>query len=119
MRRLLLLLELPLLLLAWPVVRLVGAVRRALRRRAWPRTLDAAVDQVLARCPDAAARAAACPSPDAFATAEAHGLGAWVRLELGLWQGNDALLASTGQRDGDRACVVILEAVHRRVCGRG
>jgi hypothetical protein len=45
------------------------------------------------------------------------GLGAWVRNELGLWQGNQALLEATGKSDPDDAALAIIEALWRRLRG--
>ncbi len=39
-----------------------------------------------------------------------RGLGQWIRNNMGLWQGNDRLLAATGERDPDDASGVIIQA---------
>ncbi len=38
------------------------------------------------------------------------GLGQWIRNTMGLWQGNDRLLAATGEQDHDDASGVIIQA---------
>ncbi len=38
------------------------------------------------------------------------GLGQWIRNNMGLWQGNDRLLAAIDERDPDDASDVIIEA---------
>ncbi len=38
------------------------------------------------------------------------GLGQWIRNTMGLWQGNDRLLAATGERHPDDASGVIILA---------
>ena len=43
------------------------------------------------------------------------GLGMWIRNNLGLWNGNGALLQSTGQTDADDASMVIVVAVWDRL----
>ncbi len=37
-------------------------------------------------------------------------LGQWIRNNMGLWQGNERLLAATGERDPDDASGVIIQA---------
>ena len=39
------------------------------------------------------------------------GLGAWIRSNLGLWQGNRVLLESTSEADAEDASMVIVAAV--------
>jgi hypothetical protein len=43
------------------------------------------------------------------------GMGMWVRNNLGLWQGNEALMADTGALDVDGAASVIGRAFWLRV----
>ncbi len=38
------------------------------------------------------------------------GLGQWIRNNMGLWQGNERLLAAIGERDPDDASGVIIQA---------
>jgi hypothetical protein len=42
-------------------------------------------------------------------------LGAWIRNDFGLWQGNRALLEATGKTDPDDVALAIIEALRRRL----
>ncbi|MES2187938.1 MAG: DUF6794 domain-containing protein [Pseudomonadota bacterium] len=43
------------------------------------------------------------------------GMGMWIRENMGLWQGNEELLADTGAYDPDDASAVIIRAFWSRV----
>jgi len=47
------------------------------------------------------------------------GLGMWIRNNLGLWHGNTALLADTGQEHPDGASMVIIEELWERLQAEG
>lgn len=46
------------------------------------------------------------------------GLGMWIRNNLGLWRGNQALLKATRQRHADDASQVLVEAVWQHLQDR-
>jgi hypothetical protein len=84
----------------------------------WPATIDEAAGVVIAALPEAeAAKIASMAESDLI---NLHfGLGMWIRNNLGLWQGNDALMLSI--RDGemdihpDDVSMLIIEQVWRRL----
>jgi hypothetical protein len=83
-----------------------------------PKTVTEAVDMLLSLVPE----------PDRTATAEAacadmlslnFSVGTWVRHNLRLSDGNDALLADTGARGPERAAKVIVRAFGQKMLERG
>jgi len=82
----------------------------------WPTTIDQAVDRILANL-TAVEKAAIRRTPVADLDLLHFSLGAAVRNECGLWDGNTALLASCGSPDmhPDSASVVIIKAVWERL----
>lgn len=44
------------------------------------------------------------------------GLGLWIRNNLGLWHGNQALLDATGEEHPDDASTVIIRAFWTKLC---
>ena len=89
-----------------------------MKQKAWPGTVDEAVVVVLATLSDA--------DKDQIAgMAEADliglhfGLGLWIRNNLGLWHGNQALMQSirqvTPNIHPDDVSTVIIEAVWKRL----
>lgn len=84
----------------------------------WPATMDDAVGVIIAALPESeAAKIAAMPESDLI---HLHfGLGIWIRNNLGLWQGNDALMESIRDRNPgihpDDVSMQIIELVWRRL----
>lgn len=62
----------------------------------WPATIDEAVGVVIATLSDED-KAAIAAMAESELIGLHFGLGAWIRNNLGLWQGNGALLESTGE----------------------
>lgn len=78
-----------------------------MNNKQWPATIDEAVGVVIAALPEA----------DLI---NLHfGLGMWIRNNLGLWQGNDALMQALCRREPgihpDDASMLIIEQVWRRL----
>jgi len=88
-----------------------------MNNKQWPATMDEAVGVVIAALPEVeAAKIAAMPESDLI---HLHfGLGMWIRNNLGLWQGNDALMRALREREPgihpDDASMLIIERVWRR-----
>jgi len=82
----------------------------------WPTTIDQAVDRILGKL-TAAEKVAIRRTPVADLDLLHFGLGAAIRNECGLWDGNTALLASCGSPDmhPDSASAVIVRAVWERL----
>ena len=74
-----------------------------------PKTVEEAVRLLLGLVPQSEqARISALHDDDLI---NLHfGLGMWIRDNLGIWQGNAALLDATGESDADNASDVILRA---------
>ena len=89
-----------------------------MNQKQWPVTIDEAVGVVIATLSDEETASIA-----ALAQAQLiglhFGLGLWIRSNLGLWKGNDALMQSIRERDQaihpDDASMVIIEAVWERL----
>ena len=86
----------------------------------WPRTVDEAVDRILAKLTDAE-KDVVRRTPKSDLHMLHFGLGAGVRNACGLWVGNADLLASCGSPDmhPDSACAVIVQAVWERLRSAG
>ena len=74
-----------------------------------PATVDAAVRLLQGLVPQAEQATIAYMKEDDLITLD-PGLGMWIRNNLGLWRGNDALIESTGEANADDASVVIIRA---------
>ncbi len=74
-----------------------------------PGTVDAAVRLLRGLVPDAEQARIAYLQEDELIGLDL-GLGMWIRNNLGLWQGNVALLEATGESDADDASGVIIRA---------
>ena len=87
-------------------------------RKAWPATIDEAVGVVIAALSDDE-RASIAALEQAELIGLHFGMGAWIRNNLGLWKGNDALMQAIRERDQavhpDDASIVIVEAVWERL----
>jgi hypothetical protein len=79
-----------------------------------PQTVDEAVQILLALVRESEqANIAEIPEDELI---RLHlGMGMWVRNNLGLWKGNEALMADTGALDVDEAASVISRAFWLRV----
>lgn len=78
----------------------------------WPTTVDEAVRVLLRMLPDDEQQKIAAMAEDDLILMH-FGLGAWIRNNLGLWQGNTALQSATGEMDADGASGIILKALWR------
>lgn len=76
----------------------------------WPTTVDAAVRVLRGLLPEDEQQKIAAMAEDDLILMH-FGLGMWIRNNLGLWQGNTALLEATGHTDADDASGVILKAL--------
>ncbi|QKS28191.1 MAG: hypothetical protein HT579_04105 [Candidatus Accumulibacter similis] len=89
-----------------------------MKQKQWPAAIDEAVGVVIATLSDNDKATIA-----AMAKAELIGLqmgpGAWIRNNLGLWKGNDALMRAIREHDQsmhpDDVSMVIVEAVWMRL----
>lgn len=75
----------------------------------FPETIEAAVRLLLALVPEPEqSRVATLTQPELI---NLHfGLGMWIRNNMGLWQGNQALVQACGVQHPDDASVVLIEA---------
>jgi len=78
----------------------------------WPTTIDEAVGVVIASLSDED-KAPLAAMAESELIGLHFGLGAWSRNNLGLWNGNRALLESTGEADD--ASMVIVAALWKRL----
>lgn len=89
-----------------------------MKQKQWPVTIDEAAKVVIAALPEAeAAKIAGMPESELI---HLHfGLGMWIRNNLGLWQGNDALMQVLREREPgihpDDASMLIIEHVWLRL----
>ena len=74
-----------------------------------PATVDAVVRLLIGIVPEAEQARIAYMREDELVTLEI-GLGMWTRNNLGLWNGNAALLDATGEAHADDASGVIIRA---------
>ena len=80
-----------------------------------PSTVDQAVDYVLAVLSDEDKQTIRA-MPEHEVGANLHfGLGMWIRNNLGLWHGNEGLVAMSGSLHPDDASSVIVKALWRRL----
>lgn len=88
-------------------------------RRRWPRSLRAAIDQIVAEL-DAESLRDLREMPQENLCELHFGLGLWIRNGFGLWQGNRELLAECETDDADTASGIILLRLweHVRAGGR-
>jgi hypothetical protein len=91
----------------------------AVTDKKWPVTLDEAVGVILVALPEEeAAKIAAMPESDLI---QLHfGLGMWIRNNLGLWQGNDALMQAISEHEyggvhPDDVSMLIITALWQRL----
>ncbi len=89
-----------------------------MHHKKWPTTIDEAVGVVVATLSDdERASIAALSKPELIGLH--FGLGLWIRNNLGLWKGNEALLQAIRECDQaihpDDASMVIIEAVWERL----
>lgn len=75
----------------------------------FPESVDAAVRLLMAMVPDEERIRIAAMRQEDLALLH-FGLGIWIRNNLGLWQGNQALLEACGHRTPDDASTLIIEA---------
>ena len=75
-----------------------------------PATVDAAVRLLRGLLPDAEQARIAYMTEEDLISLDI-GLGMWIRNNLGLWQGNVALLGATGEAHADDASGVIIRAL--------
>jgi hypothetical protein len=81
---------------------------------AWPRTIREAVDRLLAVLSEEdKAEIRAYQKPELIH--HHFGLGAYIRNNFGLWQGNQALLVDCGAASADSASTIIFEALWVRL----
>lgn len=80
-----------------------------------PGTVDADVRLLRGLVPEAEQARIAYLRVDELVTLEL-GLGMWIRNNLGLWQGNAALLEATGETHADDASAVIIRALWSALC---
>lgn len=89
-----------------------------MNQKQWPATIDEAAGVVIAALHEAeAAKIAGMPESELI---HLHfELGMWIRNNLGLWQGNDALMQALREREPDihpdDASMLIIEQVWRRL----
>lgn len=89
-----------------------------MNQKLWPVTIEEAAGVVIAALPETeAAKIAGMPESELI---NLHfGLGMWIRNNLGLWQGNDALMQALREREPgihpDDASMLIIEQVWRRL----
>jgi len=82
----------------------------------FPTTLSSAIDAVAGEMSqEDKARIAVMSEDDLVNTF--HGLGTWIRANLGLKDGNPALVEATGAPGPDGASLVIIDALWRRLWG--
>lgn len=89
-----------------------------MNQKQWPATIDEAVGVVIATLPDEdKVLIAAMPKSELIGMH--FGLGMWIRNNLGLWQGNDALMQSIRNRNPgihpDDVSMLIIEDVWTRL----
>jgi hypothetical protein len=82
----------------------------------WPRTVDEAVDRILVKLTDDE-KDVLCQTPEDDLDELHFGLGASIRKNCGLWDGNTDLLASCGSPDmhPDSASAVIVQGVWEKL----
>ena len=89
-----------------------------MKQKQWPATIDEAVGVVIATLSDED-KATISAMAESELIGLHMGLGAWIRNNLGLWKGNDALMQAIRERDPeihpDDASMVIVEAVWERL----
>jgi hypothetical protein len=90
-----------------------------MERKQWPATVDEAVGVVIATLSDED-KATIAAMAESELIGLHFGLGRWIRNNLGLWQGNTALMEDTRGRDPsirhpDSVSTVITEAVWERL----
>ena len=89
-----------------------------MNQKQWPTTIDEAVGVVIATLSDEDKPLIAA-MPESELIGMHFGLGMWVRNNLGLWQGNDALMQSIRKRDPgihpDDVSMLIIEDVWKRL----
>ncbi|NBX34208.1 hypothetical protein EBR16_02405 [bacterium] len=81
------------------------------RKKNYPATLAAAVEYCLKTLPVGTLEALLLPPHDELAGDHHFGLGMWVRNNLGLWRGNEALMEAIGAWHPDSASGPILDAL--------
>jgi hypothetical protein len=79
------------------------------RKKTYPPTVPTAVDYCLKTLPVKTLEALLHPEVDVGA--QHFGLGMWVRNQLGLWRGNEALMEAVGAWHPDDASGPILDAL--------
>ena len=85
------------------------------QQNALPETVDAAVRLLQSLVPeDEQARIAQMAETELVMLD--FGLGSWIRNNLGLWHGNQALLDATGEEHPDDASTVIIRAFWTKLC---
>ena len=80
----------------------------------WPRSLDEAVDRLVANLSEDDKRLLRGVAKQEVIRFH-HGWGTGIRNDFGLWSGNRALLRSCGASFPDQASLVIMEAVWQRL----
>jgi hypothetical protein len=80
----------------------------------WPRTVNEAVTQILSGM-NKADRELVRSTKQEDLILYHHGWGTGIRNDLGLWQGNEALMADCHADHPDGASMVIIEAVWQRL----
>ena len=89
-----------------------------IHHKKWPATINEAVGVVVATLSDDERASIATLARDQLAGLH-FGLGLWIRNNLGLWKGNEALMQAIRERDQaihpDDASMVIVEAVWERL----
>jgi hypothetical protein len=89
-----------------------------MHHKKWPTTIDEAVGIVVATLSDDERASIAALSKSELIGLH-FGLGLWIRNNLGLWNGNEALMQAIRERDQaihpDDASMVIVEAVWERL----
>jgi hypothetical protein len=91
-----------------------GSSRATEEEHGVPRTVKAAVDYTLERMSDRDKQALRRMKREDLILTH-HGLGTWIRNNLGLWSGNTDLMEATGEGHPDDASGIIVEAVWARL----
>lgn len=81
----------------------------------WPRTLQGAVDYLIRTLPQAEKERLAAVSKIDLIEVGFFGLGAHVRRVCGLWQGNQALMASCSALNPEDATTIIIQELWTRL----
>ena len=89
-----------------------------MKQKQWPVTIEESADVVIAALTETEAAKISGMSESELINLH-FGVGMWIRNNLGLWQGNDALIQALREREPgihpDEASMLIIEQVWRRL----